>query len=589
MKSRSTLILALLSVALLAYVYFDSKDRGGLLSVNRQEGKLVRFEQDKAERIELTNSHGSFLFTRKDGKWQLEKPIAFPADGNPIGTFLAELEFARRIDALSEKQLGDWNEAMVRFGLKEPRIRVQVQTADDTFILSLGRDTAVPGAVYALLQQGGKRQCVILDNSIVPFFDKDLNAWREHRLFAFATTEVTAVTVRRDQQEARLERLGDDWKVTKPLATSADRSAVATYLAEVLNLTALEFVSEEDTAQSAYGLGAPGLILEIETSAGPQVLKVGGEVPSKEGVQYATLSARPAVFTLSTASAQSLSDLVDRVRDRRLVSFESHDPIRSFTVSYRGYDLSLAREGASWIFPQLGGRAAEPVLVNEFLSQVGRMRAESFPTVDARQTALAKPVAVMEFRSGEGDSAVSDRIELGAVVKESIYARSSLRDAVVTTPRSFLDQLPQNPWQWFAARLFPAGSKPLLKITWTVGTETYGVSRNGASSPWTWSQAGLEPDEEILNLQLKILQDLSALRWTGKINRRDFAKPVLTLALEREGGGKEMLVIGAELPDKTHAARLNEDEYAFALATREVQTLRLKPAKAAAPAGSPAP
>src|SRR5437868_4249414 len=114
MKSRNTIILLVLGVALFAYIQFFHKKMLTAEQREQRRSKPVQIERDKIDAITLRNAEGTFDFKKRDGNWYLEAPVKDRAETMNVTALLTSVE---SINWSPVQGVKDAKESLKEFGL----------------------------------------------------------------------------------------------------------------------------------------------------------------------------------------------------------------------------------------------------------------------------------------------------------------------------------------------------------------------------------------------------------------------------------------------------------------------------------------
>jgi len=127
-------------------------------------------------------------------------------------------------------------------------------------------------------------------------------------LWALPESEIQAVTVRRDGQEAGVQRSGEEWQLI-PSGEPADRLRVNSLIFRLAAVKATYRVPNP-TGDAEYGLAPPATVATIRQANGQTyTLSLGIKAPAESGT-YARKDAEPAIYLVSNALADDLARLV---------------------------------------------------------------------------------------------------------------------------------------------------------------------------------------------------------------------------------------------------------------------------------------
>jgi|GEM_PF-4107777 len=590
MKSWSTLVLALISLALLAYFYFGGKDMPSTTERQEAARRLIAFESDKVTRLELSNSNGEFLLLKEaSGAWRLEKPLATEADSSPVNQILSDLEFARRKSTLKPSDFQDYAKALESFGLKSPRATVKLQENGQAWSLALGNETAVGAQLYALASDGKKEDLVVVDKSLEDSLVLGLDRLRSRAVFTFQTPFVESLTLRRGEQAVEVAKSGDSWKIVRPLESPADESQVSGLLASMLGVRVVDFVTEAGADAGAYGLNAPSAVLEVKTSSGLQTLRIGQPVPGKELV-HVQRAEQGGVVTLPKAMVDRMTGLLEEVRDRRLAAFQDTFAFSSWRIERRGSVLveGAAGAGRTWKVGGTPGHEANAELVNAFLLGLRDQKGEAPQpkTEDAvKRAGLTTPQAVVTLVPSAAAGAEAPAqplvIRFGPTRKGKIAVDSSRLPYLLEVPEAVLGLFPASGVDWHSTTVrLVASAGDIQRLAWKrpAGETVLARGEDG-----TWKHAnGQAADAAAVERLMQVLQTTEATAWLP-VREADFAQPRVTLEISGKDGLQRTLDLVLHGKDADNRVRIRGEASAFIVPAQTAQILDTPPAAAPPP------
>ncbi|HEV2096064.1 MAG TPA: hypothetical protein VGQ82_06135, partial [Chthoniobacterales bacterium] len=92
MKTKTTLFLLVLVLAVGAYIKFYESKRPNTSEGKRQAQNVVNFDRTKIEGLTIQNGDDRIDLRRVDGKWRIEAPFKDRADGAIVEALLADLD-----------------------------------------------------------------------------------------------------------------------------------------------------------------------------------------------------------------------------------------------------------------------------------------------------------------------------------------------------------------------------------------------------------------------------------------------------------------------------------------------------------------
>jgi len=592
MSTRGLLVAAGLLLLMLGALSFLQKQTPGTERGEKESKRLSLLPVRESDRIELSNAKGTFVFQKpKDGEWQISKPVETGADGATVGQLLSEVQFVERMQTLPKEAATEAN--LQTFGLGQPSRTLKVSTPEGELSLEIGRETPIPGGIYARVKQPrGGEQVLVLQNQLAEAMDKDLNAWREKRVFPLVVPEVTELWMRQGAVEVEIQKTPEGaWVIRKPVEAPADPATVNSVLGEISALRASDFVADSEGDLALYGLTAPAQSFEVKTQVTNRVLQIGQANPKDTNQVFARMADRPFVFTLPKSALDPLGKLPERVRDRRLATFGAPSLICQIEFGGRGGEYRLEKQGDGWVASWGGSnRVADPARVNRWLDAVLNSRANRFlATEDPAKLGFAKPrmTATLSWPvpSTNGTTLKTETLSFGEETKDEVYVQNSAITGTMATTVALIRETPENAMGWLERRLLPRDFGPVRGLIWSSGGQRreYRAGEDGR-----WRAAGAETDvPEGAGYATRIL-GLEVIRWTGAPGKKEFAKPEMELVVEGEGDKRIQVTLGRPIADGTAPIRREGGEFAGLVTRQQVEWLKKDPGlSSASPVTSP--
>jgi hypothetical protein len=584
LRNSSTYIYLVLFLGLLCYVTFIDKKIPGTKDQEDLKNQLYKFDQETVTGLEITNVHGVFIFKKVNNHWELKQPVDALADTATVDQILGQIASTQpqrviSIDS-SDKQtdatLKDWGLAPTA----EERVVIHTPEKNQYFELLIGRKMAINDSVYARASGRKNEPVRILPLAIKEILQKDLSDFRSHFVFEFDPDKTTRVdtqianTATTPAQEDEVELKNDQWTLQKPLVARASSSDVQSMLGKILSAKVVDFITDDASNLSTYGLTSPAATLTVVTkNDGDLVLQIGGPVPNKPDQVYAQRLKSNSVFTMTKASVDELLKAIPNVRDRHILSFDANRAT-GLTVIMPNKKFQIRRENNLWNTIGEGEGRADLVKSLDLFTKLNLL--ETTPVMVDSATDLApfgldKPQGkiVIQFKESKTDESALT-LFIGKEQNKLLYVRSSLEPFIYTVPDTAFDFLPADNLPLRDARVVNLQLKEIKSMTITVEDKTP-ITLN-RSSGGTWSPANVKDrmvDSLKADTQASLLCQLQAKSFLGPILPiYGLAKPVLAISIltDKPDGAKVTLKIGTVLPDGGHAAQIEGIPIAFDLA-----------------------
>jgi hypothetical protein len=373
MRPRTLLVLAIVVLALAAFIRFYERDLPSSDERAQRAKRVLDVKKDQVDRIRIDADGTTTVLERQpaaravagdhpaaaaatpatapgpDGaapapaaEWRITRPLAARADSAAVDRLLdslVNLEKSRTLDQVVPAEVG----------LVKPRAAVGLTLAGakDETVLQVG--AAVPTGGETIVAIAGRPGAYVVGDAIVTDLHKKPGDWRDKQIFHGDRDRIARLSwTVGGAPRVVLAKRGDRFWLESPLADRADRDQVEKLLTDLTGLTAESFVDAppapgQGAAAAAgppagiqLGLDPPHAVLEAVLAGQPQPFRVelgashpvAATPPSQPGA--AETPATPASLTYARAGG---------------TLFETRTPLAE----------SLARPPADWRSPLLSG------------------------------------------------------------------------------------------------------------------------------------------------------------------------------------------------------------------------------------------
>ena len=413
MSWKKILALALLlAVLFLAIAYVDRRAKGK----PAVEGTLPGMPADAVARIELRNPDGRFVFSRKDGLWFMEEPLAAKADKVALESILDDfcaLKYDRLV-AENARELKD-------FGLDAPEIELKFFAAGagrPGADILLGMKNGLDGSSYAKLAAGSKVVAIAAYKR--DDLEKGLFAFRDKKILELDVMAVSALDCRSGDRSLALAKKDGRWFLEKPVYSLAQEAKVSDLLAAASILEALSFIAAPDAAaRRGFGLETPLLTAEFRSAGAARRITVG-----KKGERfYAWVDGASEICEIGKDFPDKFSGDAALFREKKVARFYAFD-VRELAFQRGPFRFSVRKNAAgAWEFSEPAtGRKPSAEKIERLLSALADCEAAEFidkprglPGFTARADLKVEDPAdpeklgsvTMEFAEAAGDSLIA--------------------------------------------------------------------------------------------------------------------------------------------------------------------------------------
>ena len=619
MNWRTTLILAVVVLAVFAYLRFFEMKQPSTGEARRQAQNVVNFDRSKVDGIIIQNGDEKIEIRRRDNKWRLEIPIKDQADGALVENLLSDLETWQKEGTIPAKDIDADKSKLNEYGLNRPKLKLKLIGSDRPPEILFGKDAALEGRMYVRFENS--KETFLAKQSVKKDIDKKAEEFRDKKLTDVTTAQVRRIALKTPAGEMELEKKGDHWDIVKPLRARADDEKVGDLIAQVTTARIQQFVADDHGDLRPYGLAEPRGSITLFSQEGRKDQKVEiadsikvfgqddkgqmlqiGSVPEKEKDQvYVRFAPRGAVYTLPKKIEEALTTKPADLRDYHLVRIDTN-VLDRITIDVPGKGKTvLARKDGNWTIASRNNAPADSRAVRRLIDTLQNARVTRFVEDVASNLpkyGLDKPRLQITFSSFASENTAETKageepfatLSFGKEDGDNVYARLTDEPFVVTARRGLLGQISADPLQWQELSIFKFKPDQIHRLSITTDKEL--SLERGENNQWHWLKGTGQIDEKNVQLLLNTLSSLHAARWRGATKPQDgLEKPQLTLAFTTSPDDKttHRLIIGAPANDGTWSAHVDGSEGTFAISDSDLNSLRLPFVAQPSPTPSPAP
>src|SRR6266498_2265710 len=215
MNWRTTLILAVVVLAVFAYLRFFEMKQPSTEEARRQAQNVVNFDRNKIDGIVIQNGDEKIEIRRHDNKWRLATPFKDQADGALVENLLSDLETWQKEGTIPAKDLDADKSKLNEYGLNRPKLKLKLIGSDRPPEILFGKDAALEGRMYVRFENS--KETFLAKQSVKKDIDKKAEEFRDKKLTDLTTAQVRRIAVKTPAGEMELEKKGDHWDIVKPL------------------------------------------------------------------------------------------------------------------------------------------------------------------------------------------------------------------------------------------------------------------------------------------------------------------------------------------------------------------------------------
>jgi len=575
LRNSSTYVYLAVFLGLICYLTFIDKKIPGTAEQEKADNQLFNLQAADVTGLEIQNVHGLFIFKKDNNHWEIKKPVVTLADNPTVESVIAQIASATpqriiKIDG-SEKDTDNLKE----WGLLPTAAeRVVIHTKDKQYVLLLGRKTAISDSVYARASEKKNEPVRVIPFTVKQELQKGLSDFRSRNVFDFEIDKVTKIATRvadtatTPGQQCEIDQKAGHWILQMPLVARASDQDVQNLLARILAVRVVDFVTDDASNLSQYGLTSPSATLSVGVKPDEDLeLQIGGPVPDKPDQVYAQRLKSNSVFTLSRASVDELLKAVPNVRDRHVLAF---DPGKAtgLLVSLPNYKIQVEKKNDLWSTVVDAPGRADVGKVTDMLAKLSQL--ETTPLLkdsatDLKPYGLDKPVGKIVVTSPEFKPGSTLTLFIGKTENNLTYVRNSAEPFIYTLPSTSFIFLSANNLATRDMKVISLDYKKVKSMTVTAeGKPPITLIR---SEGGTWSVANMKDrmvDSTRADTQMSLLTQLVTTNWLGPVQPAfGLSKPALTISIQTDKPNPIVLHLGPVMPNGSHAAILEGETIAF--------------------------
>src|ERR1043166_4237194 len=377
-----------------------------------------------------------------------------------------------------------------------------------------------------------------------------------------------------------LKKDKDGWKVTEPIAATAQESE-ASGIANALSQLEVSRVIEDNPANLVdYGLGAPRIEIEFKGAGDKDFKKlfIGQKTPTGSNL-FAKRNDDKRVFTIPSFQEGTFNRTTFDLRDKTAIKFD-RDKVDHVDVSLDNKVLELAKYGGDWKLVKPLEAPADTAAAEGLIGKVQSAQMKSIVTdnvapADLKKYGLDKPTATVTLSLG---SAKASLLLGGKSGDGSLYAKDASKPVVMTIDPTLVDDFKKGPDDYRRKDLFAFRAYDATHVELTRGKDTIAFDKVKGAKPededkWRITKsAGAKPadaDKEKMGVFLAKLESLRALSFADAKTKTGLDSPALTVYAKFDDGKKEERVTFAKTgsdvyagrPGEPGAAKVNPTEY----------------------------
>ncbi len=544
-----------------AYVFFVENKRPNVAEAKERGERVAQIDRDKVNKIVIKNSEAKIELERKEGSWFLNEPIKDRADSTVINQLFTTAESLKHDAVIGDDGKGVSKDKLKEFGLTNSDTKLTLSGDEKPVELTIGKDSAVEGKVYAKLESSGA--VYVISNELKNQLSKKPDDFRDHRLTEVNVAQVKKATFKSSAGEIEVVKKDGHWTLLKPMKARGEDSKIGDLISQATTAHIESFVGDS-TNLAAFGLQEPrGTVsLSLEDAKEPVVLQIGANPKDdkEKDKTYAKLSTRESVVELPKTIETLLTVKPNDLRDKNLVRVESDIVDRITIEPAGGTKIVLARKGEDWVRKGEKDTAANGALAAGLLSTLKTQQVVEFVAdigTDLPKYGLDQPQVKLTLSSFASENTAEEKAGEKPIVtvlfgKEeggSVYAKLDDEPFIVKVDRAILEAIPTNAIRWQSLEIFKVKPEEVTSIEVTKSGQAP-VALEREKDVWKLAKGDGAVNQTNAKSLVNTLAGLRAVRWIGPTKPEDgFDKPALVVSF-KAGATAGKLTLGAPSPEE---------------------------------------
>jgi hypothetical protein len=262
---------------------------------------ILPIEVSRVRRVELARYDTRVVIARiGERRWRVERPFHGPGDDGIIRDLLWKVGSSQAHSVIRQP------EPAAVYGLDRPHARLTV-----VYESGLSRTLAVsqapddPNVLYA--QVDGAPLVSVASSALLADLSLAPPLFSNRQLLVYDDREVERITIQYPKNMLVLHRVGDRWRITRPVEGDAAVSTVENILEVLPNLRYATVEPDPAGDLRRYGLDVPRLAVTVELTGGRRLptLRVGRE---EKGSNFVMVGHGAPVYTVDSRLLRVIPD-----------------------------------------------------------------------------------------------------------------------------------------------------------------------------------------------------------------------------------------------------------------------------------------
>lgn len=309
-----------------------------------RDKQVLHLDKDLVKKITVEErGSGKLALGKSENTWQIEMPLAVPADRDSVDKLLESLGDARTegfIDTVSQKDLK-------RYGLEPPVLTVKLFEGEGgpVHLLHVGEQDSA-GNYYA--RREGQENVFLVEEELVERLKSEPAGFRDRSLVSKPKESISKLTlIAPEQIVTAVKDTAGDWSLTEPEKARADDSMIDGLLWDLKDLKANRFIQSPSRAVER-AFRAPFLEIVFSDEESETRLTFARPSPlAKDSLVYVKSSQFEDLAAVDSADASRLVKSFHDLRYKKILDFDIGD-ITRIALEFPSQRIELEKHGEEW-------------------------------------------------------------------------------------------------------------------------------------------------------------------------------------------------------------------------------------------------
>jgi hypothetical protein len=312
---------------------------------------VLAFTPAEVQAIHLAHGTAAPIILQRQAEdtWGLSAPVQAKADMQQVRGMIQRLHDAKVQTFITEDATD-----LASYGLQTPvwHVALQLGAGHTPLTLSLGNVNTEQKGVYAKHDEAAR--VFLLPQELWDNLPKTMRELRDKTLLHYERDHVTRMEVHTPTETLLVTSTGPhQYTLEQPVQAAGDGDAIYSWLWDIRDLKAKDFVAETPEALERYGLDAPRWRCTVWEKAPaaqePAIyqLVLGAEAPNGEGV-YARLGEEPVIYLVGKTEAERIiQKTAFDLRNKKILAFTT-DTIQKIVATSPSAQFVVERTSNTW-------------------------------------------------------------------------------------------------------------------------------------------------------------------------------------------------------------------------------------------------